>query len=63
MCDECRLRVGGRGGVKKLERDRGLRGVVGGGARPAVGCTTITVYTHESRRPGVVCRLTERLAF
>ncbi len=44
--------------------DLGLRGAVdSGGARPAVGCTTITVYPHESRRPGVVRRLAERLAF
>ena len=44
--------------------DLGLRGAVdSGGARPAVGCTTIIVYPHESRRPGVVRRLAERLAF
>ena len=44
--------------------DLGLRGAVDtGGARPAVGCTTVTVYPHESRRPGVARRLVERVAF
>ena len=30
---------------------------------PTPGCTTVTVYPHESRRPGVARRLVERLAF
>jgi len=30
---------------------------------PSPGCTTVTVYPHESRRPGVARRLIERFAF
>ncbi|MFC7096584.1 universal stress protein [Halobaculum marinum] len=30
---------------------------------PSPGCTTVTVYPHESRRPGLVRRFLERLAF
>jgi len=30
---------------------------------PSPGCTTVTVYPHESRRPGVARRLLERLTF
>ena len=32
-------------------------------ALPSPGCTTITVYPHESRRPPLVRRLLERLVF
>ncbi|WP_284013422.1 amino acid permease [Halobaculum litoreum] len=30
---------------------------------PTPGCTTVTVYPHESRRPGLARRFVERLAF
>jgi hypothetical protein len=30
---------------------------------PGPGCTTITVYPHESRRPSFVRRLLEQLTF
>jgi nucleotide-binding universal stress UspA family protein len=30
---------------------------------PSPGCTAVTVYPHESRRPGLLRRLLERLAF
>ncbi len=30
---------------------------------PSPGCTTVTVYPHESRQRGFVHRLLERLAF
>lgn len=30
---------------------------------PSPGCTTVTVYPHESRRPGLTRRLLERITF
>jgi amino acid transporter/nucleotide-binding universal stress UspA family protein len=45
--------------------DDGLRDVLFDDrpAFPSPGCTTVTVYPHGSRRPGVVHRLLERITF
>jgi amino acid transporter len=45
--------------------DAGLRDALLGDRPvfPSPGCTTVTVYGHESRRPGFVRRLLERVTF
>jgi len=51
--------------VVRRGTDQRLRGALfdDGPALPSPGCTTVTVYPHESQRPGLVRRLLERLTF
>ncbi|EMA00410.1 amino acid permease [Haloferax denitrificans] len=51
--------------VVRRAPDRGLRNVrfAGRPTAPSPRCTTITVYPHDSRRPGFAQRLLERAAF
>ncbi|ERH14053.1 MAG: amino acid transporter [halophilic archaeon J07HB67] len=56
MCDECRLRVGGEGGVKELERDLGLPSVmaISVGAMVGSGIFILPALALKMAGPAVI---------
>jgi len=65
------LRTDGGGGGSHADPDllvrtgaqRRVQGGRGGHTQTAADCTEVTVYPHESRQPGLLRRLAERLVF